>query len=214
MNPTASDLPMARLGRSSARASMFSERGRVFDLPEGLHSIVISVPGTFMERWGLQEWDREEVAVWVNLDATGTTIATPVTYHLTPHHSAIDAVPIELSETMDELDALGELPPGWNGYDVAAPKMNSILQAKKWIRQMYEDVTRMHAPWHKPHVAADADGDVTFEWWNDDRGLTIDISNGGATYLIAWGTNMETDMEDGEAMTTEVRRRLWTWLTS
>jgi len=194
---------------------MFSERGQVFDLMEMLQSAALRGPGNLIEHWGLQEWDREGVAVWVNLDATGATIAPLISHHrLTPHHLAIETVPIELSETMDELDALGKLLPGWNGYDVAAPKSDSILQAKKWIRQMYEDVTRTKAPWHKPHVAADANGEVIFEWWNDDRGLTIDISNGGATYLIAWGTNMETDMEDGEAMTPEDRRRLWDWLTS
>src|SRR3712207_6376675 len=123
---------------------MFSERGQVFGLTAMLPSAVFRGPRNLIAHWGLQGWAGEAMVVWVNLDATGATIVPLMNYHrLTPHHLGIETVPIELSETMDELDALGTLLPGWNGYDVAAPKTSSILQAKKWIRQMYEDVTRM-----------------------------------------------------------------------
>ncbi|MEJ7841953.1 MAG: hypothetical protein WKF95_09290 [Rubrobacter sp.] len=215
MNRTASELPELHNVPSGAQLPMFAKRSPAFDTFEMFTGAQIAVPRQLGEHWALREWNREGLHLWVNLNATGATAMDPARYrHLTTHLSAINIVPVELFETLDALDALGKLLPGWNGYDVAAPKTSSILEAKKWIREMYEDVIRMRATWHKPHAAADADGDIMFEWWNNGRDLTIEISDGGAAFLMAWGTNMETDMEDGEAMTPAIRRKLWTWLTS
>lgn len=117
------------------------------------------------------------------------------------------------AETIDDLDALRGLPEGWNGYDAAAPDLDAIEQARLWIRAMYEDVEAMGRIWHIPHVAADEDGDVVFEWWNEDRVLTVYVSRDEARYVAGWGLNIETDMENGEATTSERRRKLWAWLT-
>jgi hypothetical protein len=222
MNRTASDLPELRsdlLGLRpdplGPRTFISGERSYVSDLLEVLTSGLIAATGKPTEHWALQGWGREGEHVWVNLDATGVTIIDPASHrHLTMHHFAVDTLPADLFETMDELNALTELLPGWNGYDVAAPKTSSILEAKKWIREMYEDATRMRAPWRKPHVAADENGDVTFEWWSGDKGLTIYISEPEVIYLKDWGPNILTEMEDGPVSTSEERRELWTWLTS
>jgi hypothetical protein len=219
MNPTASELPELRSDlpklRPSPRVFISGERSYVSDLFEVLTSGLIAATGNPPEQWALQGWDPEGEHVWVNLDATGVTIIDPASHHhLTTHHFAGDTVPADLFETMDELNALSELLPGWNGYDVAAPKTSSILQAKKWIREIYEDATRMGALWRKPHVAADENGDVTFEWWSGDKGLTIYISEQAVTYLKDWGPNIVTEMEDGVVTRAEQRRELWAWLTS
>ena len=117
-----------------------------------------------------------------------------------------------LIETLVGVTDLLTWPEGWNGNDVAAPKPNAVFRALLWIRDMYEDVLAIEEEWHSPHVTADEDGDVMFEWWNGGKGLTIYVSEESASYLIAWGTNMIDQMEDGEATTSETRRRLWTWL--
>lgn len=216
MNRTASDLPELRTSSLGAGSSVLSERDKAFDLFEMFAGGVVAVPGKSIEHWALQDWNREgESRVWVNLDATGVTIMDLASYrHFTMHHMAVDTLPIELTDTLADLKSLEKLLPGWNGYDVAAPKIEPIQKARKWILEMYEDVRRMRALWHQPHVTADADGDVMFEWWNNERGLAVYVSEDGATYIMDWGTNMETEMEDGEATTPEIRRQLWTWLTS
>ena len=117
------------------------------------------------------------------------------------------------ADTLDALDVLRGLPEGWNGYDAAAPNLDAIEQAHLWIQQMYEDVEAISRSWHNPHVAADEDGDVVFEWWNEDRVVTVYVSEDGARYIKGWGLNIETDMETGEATTSERRRKLWAWLT-
>ncbi len=117
------------------------------------------------------------------------------------------------AEAVDDLDALRGLPEGWNGYDAAAPNLSSIERARLWIGKMYADTEAISRSWHNPHVAADEDGDVVFEWWNNDKVLTVYVSGGEARYVKGWGHNIETDMEDGEAATSERRRKLWAWLT-
>lgn len=223
MGPTASNLPELR----SNFSELYPGLSGVWSFTTGagapwggffvvrLPGDPLAHPGQLMERWALREWDREWHPTWIDLEATGGTIIDPERLrHLTAHYLAIDAVPDELRETMVELDALGNLLPGWNGYDVAAPKPGSILRAKKWIRKMYEDVARMEAPWQDPHVAADENGDVTFEWWSGNKGLTIYVAEQEVTYLKDWGSDIVTEMEDGLVSTAEQRRELWAWLTS
>lgn len=106
-------------------------------------------------------------------------------------------------------------PKEWDGYRVA-PSRDAAKHAFSWIKGLYEELSARGERWHTPNVTADEDGDVMFEWWNGATGvgLTIYVTEEIATYLIAWGTSMTDDMEDGEATTSETRRELWTRLTS
>lgn len=115
-----------------------------------------------------------------------------------------------LSATLDKVKDLIDWPEGWNGYDVAAPNPDAIKYALTWIRGMHADATATE--WHNPHVAADEDGDVLFEWWNGDKALTIYISEDEVRYVKGWGLDMEAEMEDGLATTPEIRGALWEWL--
>lgn len=122
-----------------------------------------------------------------------------------------DALRRAFVETVDKLRNLWTWQEGWTGYNVAAPKPEAIRSAMMWATQMYEDALATSGKWHTPHVAANADGDVMFEWWNEEtqKGLAVYVSERNATYILDWGTNMETEMEDGEADTRQTRRRLW-----
>jgi hypothetical protein len=117
-----------------------------------------------------------------------------------------------LVKTIGSIIDLLTWPEGWNGNDVAAPNPNTVGRALPWIKNMYEDALAVEEEWHVPHVTADEDGDVMFEWWNNGKGLTIYVSEESASYLTAWGTNMIDQMEDGKATDSETRRRLWEWL--
>ncbi len=134
-------------------------------------------------------------------------------------HRSAPTFSVELTESHSPLvKTIGKIidlltwPEGWNGNDVAAPNPNAVGHALSLIKDMYEDALATGEEWHNPHVTADEDGDVMFEWWNGGKGLTIYVSEGSVSYLIAWGTNMIDQMEDGEATTSETRRRLWAWL--
>lgn len=153
-------------------------------------------------------------------DKSTSTTASPRDYGLRWVFGDVEPEPIQrnfrapLLEVTDKISDLLTWPEGWNGYDVAAPKPDAVRHARSWITQMYIDVLQAGEEWHTPHVAADEDGDVMFEWWNAGKGLTIYVSEESAAYLIAWGTSMIDEMEDGEATTSDTRRRLWAWLMS
>jgi hypothetical protein len=216
MNPTASGLPELRPDLTRVQ----SESPKMFDDMLSVVEVYIagltSTPLIFVKHPALREWSGEKARrFWVDLDATGATAFNPESYRrLTPRHLAIDALPIELVEILAQLDALIGRSPGWTGYDVAAPKTSSILQAKAWIREMYEDVRRFGGDWTTPLTTVDEFGDIVFEWWHGSRKITVYVTPETVEYIKVSGPNMHTDMEDGELRTREDRQNLWHWLSS
>lgn len=164
--------------------------------------------------WTPRSWGTGGPPTLVFLDATGATMIDPhVSPHATGPHVVIRSLlPAELIGTHEDLDALEDLDAGWNGHDVAAPRIEAIHKAAEWIEQIYEEVSRSGLAWRKPHVAADENGDVTFEWWNEDKGLTVYVSvDGNVSYLKDWGLDMEDEMEVGSLSTPEQRHDIWAW---
>ena len=100
----------------------------------------------------------------------------------------------------------------WNGNNVAAPEVRSIERARKWIRQMYADVLLNKLIWRDPHVSANEDGNVTFEWWHEDRSLTVYVEPDHTWYVTSWGADVMSEMDDGTADSAEERQDVWKWL--
>jgi hypothetical protein len=61
-------------------------------------------------------------------------------------------------------------------------------------------------------VTADADGAVVFEWWYGTKKLTVYVSDKSAEYVKVWGTDINSEMSDGEAESVDMCRALWLWL--
>jgi hypothetical protein len=182
---------------------------------EGLTERTGYSPTGSRRRWAVWGWDDGSPPMLVDLGATGTTVIDPHNLpQITWQHVPLRLLPADLERTFAEIDALKYLEAGWNGHDVAAPKIEAIHEATTWIERMYDDVVRSELAWLKPHVAADENGEVTFEWWNGDKGLAIYVSpDGGVSYLKDWGPDMLDDMEDGPLATPQERRDLWAWFT-
>lgn len=118
-----------------------------------------------------------------------------------------------LREVMEQVIGLLRWRDGWNGYGVAAPNHKAVARALPWIQAMYRDALATDRGWRDPRVTADEDGDAAFEWRNGERGLSVYVSEEGASYIKHWGANITSEMEDGDASTSEARRELWSWLT-
>lgn len=67
--------------------------------------------------------------------------------------------------------------------------------------------------WIEPNVTASEEGDVVFEWWHHTKKLTVYIGNQSAEYVKVWGTDINSDMSDGDANPISTCRSLWEWLT-
>ena len=118
-----------------------------------------------------------------------------------------------LSETLGALDSLLPLADGHSGHDVAAPDKKAVAQAKDWIERMYYEVLYSPKKWRRPQVTASRDGDVAFEWWNGDKRLAVYVSAKGETrYVKYWGSDVNAQMQEGDADSYAIRKELWSWL--
>jgi hypothetical protein len=95
----------------------------------------------------------------------------------------------------------------------AAPDPWTVARACRWISALIEDAQHSNGIWLTPHVVASSTGEIVFEWKHSTRLLTIYVTQHSVEYVQAWGTDINTEMLDGDADNTEERRRLWSWLT-
>lgn len=106
------------------------------------------------------------------------------------------------------------LPADWDGYDACAPSYSAVEYAHRWLRLLYCEVTISGQKWHDPVITASGESEVVFEWWVGSKKITIYIGNQSAEYVKVWGPDINTDMEDGQADSPEMRSSLWQWLMS
>jgi hypothetical protein len=77
--------------------------------------------------------------------------------------------------------------------------IEATATAKQLLTRLYDVVAEHGELWQSPHVASDAEGAITFEWWRGTRTLTLfAYSDQTTSYLLAWGLNIWTEMETGD----------------
>lgn len=116
--------------------------------------------------------------------------------------------------TLPKLHNLLTLSAGWNGYDSLAPNPDAVAHAENWIVRLFLEVADVGRVWIQPNVIADAEGEVVFEWWYGKKKLTVYIGDDNAEYVQVWGTDIHSEMSDGDAEPISKCRSLWLWLTS
>lgn len=117
-----------------------------------------------------------------------------------------------LSKTLYRIEALREMKENWNGYEVAVPDAAAIEHACNWLNSFYHEIIDRMQEWIAPHVTADEEGSVVFEWVRGRKWLSVYVSQTTACYIQAWGPDVLDEMRDGEATTTWDRQAIWTWL--
>lgn len=119
-----------------------------------------------------------------------------------------------LKDTVTKIQQLLTLDAGWNSYDALAPDPKAALHAEIWIKKLFLEVADLGRPWIKPNVIADANGGVVFEWWYGKKKLTVYIEDESAEYVQVWGTDIRSEMSNGDAEPVSTCRALWLWLIS
>lgn len=117
-----------------------------------------------------------------------------------------------LSEVERSISDLLTWQEGWDGYEAPEPNHESIKHACSWVRGLYRDVSKKL--WIKPHVSADEEGDVVFEWRKGRRKLTVYVSPESVEYVKVERLDGTLSMREGAIGTPQESRRLWNWLTS
>ena len=66
--------------------------------------------------------------------------------------------------------------------------------------------------WVAPHVSASEIGEITFEWWEDARKLTIYFGDHSIEVLRVWGPDMDQEMDHHQIVKTAQLAPAWAWL--
>jgi len=124
----------------------------------------------------------------------------------------VNNFPNRFPELERKIDDLMTWPEGWDGYDAPKPNPASVRHARSWAEALYRDLSS--GLWIEPHVSADEDGEVSFEWWKGRKKLTVYVTPKAVEYIKVDKTNSSLEMEDGSIKTPVDRRTLWNWLLS
>lgn len=104
-----------------------------------------------------------------------------------------------MSEPLESLiattHAMLTWPENWNTYKALPLDPIAVTKAEAWITEVYQ---RDPALTDGVNIVSDAEGGVVFEWFGKvlDKHLTIYITSEDITYLLDWGVDMSTQMED------------------
>ncbi len=138
--------------------------------------------------------------------------AAMMEHGVTGHEPFMQTVLGPVGRVVEKLLSLASWPQGWNGADALAPDVLAIAYAIDWIVQMYSVTLPGAQQWIEPNVTASADGEVVFEWWHQHRKLTVYVSGVSATYVRVWGSNIDTEMAEGDIASVSDQQSSWLWL--
>ncbi len=126
-----------------------------------------------------------------------------------------------LSESLRQVDALRSLPSGRNGSDALPPAAESVRHARLWLESQWQQCRSEGIRWYAPNVTADAEGNAVFEWWAEDRTLSLsfvegagDAPQGRAAEYLKFGRRggpLAGLREQGAAETAEEAAALMLW---
>lgn len=111
------------------------------------------------------------------------------------------------------LDQLSAYQQGWDGQGSDAPSAEALANARQFLQEAFRSALRhsVSSEWQRPHITANEDGQIVFEWWNGNRKLTLYLGSDNSSYIKSWGPHIINDMQDGE-FTPEEFGVHWAWL--
>ena len=128
-------------------------------------------------------------------EADGSTVLTPV---LVVPDNEQSLTSRRLTEIFEPLRGLID---NWDGRNSIAPSTELIDHAREALALLHAGTIARNTRWVDPHVGSNELGQVTLEWWNHSRSLTLFVrSSDRVEYLKAWGQDIESQMEDGEVI--------------
>jgi len=137
---------------------------------------------------------------------SGTQVAAPNLSYSVSRMSASrdDTIQASWFNVKSELDRLSI-------HDFLHPRLS--LRLKFWISEVNFLISEVGLPWIEPLINY-VDQEVTLEWWNANKKLTIYFSDAAIDYIRVWGPNIKNEMEDGEIVNPFSFVALWQWLIS
>lgn len=109
------------------------------------------------------------------------------------------------------LRALARLPSDWDGCGSDAPRQAAVSNASARLPELFRAVDEFSA-WRVPHISANEIGDVTFEWWHNDRKITLYFGDDAMRVVYVWGSDIENEMSVLPLDSVKEFAETWDWL--
>ena len=114
-------------------------------------------------------------------------------------------------EILDRFDVLAQREDNWDGYESKKSTELTLDHAKFLIAELLDSITSAGWLWLTPFISSDEDGNVTAEWYEEERQLHIQIGENEAEYIQVWGPNIDTEMHV-DFLSRDDYLTLWEWL--
>jgi hypothetical protein len=90
----------------------------------------------------------------------------------------------------------------------------TMRRACNWLDSLGSVLSVHQMAWIEPLINFSTQGEIVFEWWFQQKKLTVYIEAEGAEYIKVWGGDIDNEMEDGAANHIPTIENLWCWLLS
>ena len=87
----------------------------------------------------------------------------------------------------------------------------SLDQATHFIDEFLNTVVSEGHSWITPLISSDEDGNISVEWYGEERQLHFQIEEKTVVYIQVWGPNIETEMHV-ETLRSKDYLKIWKWL--
>lgn len=84
----------------------------------------------------------------------------------------------------------------------------------EWLKTLREVISVEKMWWRDPLVNLGIESEIVFEWWHNNKKLTVYILGNTAEYIKVWGADIDNEMEDGSVTSPAELTGLWKWLIS
>jgi hypothetical protein len=93
------------------------------------------------------------------------------------------------------------------------PSSNAVKSASLFLQNSLDRAMKLGS-WSSPHITLSEAGEIVFEWWQNDKKITLYFGDTEPEYIKVWGTNIHTEMESGILTYGWGLTVLWLWLHS
>jgi hypothetical protein len=112
----------------------------------------------------------------------------------------------------EALRQVGYFQANWDGAGSPAPSKRAIFNASTYLPDLYLAARTTVHRWRSPHVSASERGEISFEWWEGTRKLTMYFGDANVEVIKVWGPHIDNDMEEVDLVEAADFGPLWSWL--
>lgn len=104
---------------------------------------------------------------------------------------------IARARVMAEISRVSERQNDWDGFGSERPAELACNRAKFEAVEFVRIAYASDLGWKAPYVSSNECGEVSMEWWNGEKKLTLYIGPSDTHYVCSWGPDVDATMDAG-----------------